>query len=385
MLNTSDLMLAHIEDAERSFVIEKDIRSRDMDLVDKDKIVHLDNRRAQSLRALAYFDFEMGGVLGLERAYIEGCDVDPFIKDRAIKGLECIATSVGYLNDDLGKYEAFIKGDAILEHHDAGVPFDLASRAFAEHIDWLGEQKPVPIPGLDGEMGYQILSLRLQTMKRAENAYVLLQRRRWGENKIVENKIGDYQSVKIDGLDADYDVLVHLKGIQKGFGVENDIRSGSMLAPDKEKLDSIMKDRLAGFEIIEFKEGPDNILAFEKVYAEGSKDADNIDRVNKIIDGFRTIEANEGEDYKKKVQDRGWTVDMKPAVPFDDCNLQLDKHAEWLHGKNDSASGSELDILCERRIFTEILRANYQHAQEQVLYPEIEIARIREARAEMGI
>ena len=174
---------------------------------------------------------------------------------------------------------------------------------------------------------------------------------------------------ELKGLNVYPDVLLkHLEETKKSFPIEADIKSGSMLIPDKQKLVEIMTKRIMGFRTLRlYRNTTHNILAFEKVYADGGGDPVVIDRVDNIIDSFSFIGSSEA--YKAKIEGSDCVLDAG-GLPDDDGRKQLAKHLGWLGAqKLPDGSGTEAAIIAERHFFVDVLGERYFDLQRQVLKP----------------
>ena len=195
---------------------------------------------------------------------------------------------------------------------------------------------------------------------------------------------GRFKGFKVTPL-----LVKHLVYAEKSFGIEADIKSGSMLGPDRDKLNDIMTERLRGFSMLKSYGGVDNMLAFEKAYAEGSKDQVAIDRIDKIADSFSLI--RDGEAYKAKVEGSDWYIDPNNLY-IDDCRRHLADHLLGLHEKirfakrSDSiVSKEEVAVLSERYDIMDRVNSNYKSLQEQVLQPEKDAEQSKQAGAELAV
>ena len=220
---------------------------------------------------------------------------------------------------------------------------------------------------------------------------------------------------KIEQLDSN--VLEHLKEVEKSFGVERDLKSGSMLVPDQEKLDGIMNMRLTGLETILSSGGTDDLLAFEMVYLFGGEDdercisdiecsvkdpierEDAVDRILAIsslvhvIDRFHDIRKNP-KTYKSGVEYRNISDPPEDGRKFNvrsyegiDTSVSEDlaRLSKNLEKKVDSASGLEERVLSLRKKLVGNLIDNYRNLQKELFFPEKEAAKTKEAGVEMGV
>ena len=146
----------------------------------------------------------------------------------------------------------------------------------------------------------------------------------------------------LKNFNVDPKFLEPLKELEKSFGIERDLRSGLMLAADTEQLAGIANMR---FDLIDdiMKDGRlDNMLAFEKVYAEGEQLPLVVERVDKIIEGFRIIIDDGGKEYIAKVEEAQskelWPNDNE-SLPRDDMRATIRDHFEWTYNRWAHANG----------------------------------------------
>ena len=200
-------------------------------------------------------------------------------------------------------------------------------------------------------------------------------------------------------LIIDHDFMNHLKDVEKSFAVEADIRSGSMLIPDQQKLHSIMEKRVQAFDIVYLNPRvlTDNILAFEKVYAKESKDSMIINRVEDIINSFFLVKDSEA--YKAKIDGLDCLIDDE-GLPIDMGRKVLGTHLTWLEKKQfEPTDGRIVDFTKKpvdfsqnpaalfnslRYALSERLELEYKSLQHHALNPEKEVAKSKEAGTELS-
>ena len=225
-----------------------------------------------------------------------------------------------------------------------------------------------------------------------------------------------YYSAGIFNLNIHSDILIHLEEVERSFAVERDLKSGSMLIQDQEKLDGIMNMRLTGLKSILSSGGTDNLLAAEMVYLYGGeknrsfleveasvkdpiKRANAIDRVltipllENVIDCFNDIrnssqEYKSGIEYTNKMRNYEGSKELNinsDGVVEDSCWKDLAALSKYLEKKIGSASGLEAAVFSERHKIVDNLIFDYQRLQEEVLQPEKETTKTKQAGVELAV
>ena len=206
----------------------------------------------------------------------------------------------------------------------------------------------------------------------------------------------------IKNLNVDPELVDLLKDIEKSFGVERDIKSGSMLAHDEETINKMHETRMTGLQDLADAGGIDNMLAFEKVFVNGIGEPDgfnshrdtNLKRIDRIIEGFNLIRDNDGKEYKAKVEEmqaKGeWKTGSK-GLPVDDCHKDFLDHIEHLQNGVDGTQGKEAATLqmehstySERLVMVESLAIHYENFQSKALGIEKDLGRTKQAGAELA-
>ena len=233
---------------------------------------------------------------------------------------------------------------------------------------------------------------------------------------------------KLDNLNVTPDVLEHLNEVEKSFGIEADIKSGSMLAPDQDKLDGIMKMRLEGIQSIQEKldsiidtrskgvestmnveEIVDNALVSEIVYAYEGREVDDdgiidtlhpherqeakergfsIGEIEHIADWFNMI-RNGGHEYKETMEHYevrfpgGLYVDSD-GVTKDPCRESFRHYSNRLNAEKGNLRGLEREVLSARSKLVSTLESEYKRLQMEITPPKKEAAKTKEAGVELG-
>ena len=184
---------------------------------------------------------------------------------------------------------------------------------------------------------------------------------------------------ELKGLNVSSDLLKHLEETKKSFPVEADLKAGSMLMPDREKLLGIMTKRYWGIKNY-IGSSTDNILAVEKVYADGGGDPEVIDRVDKMIEQFNFI-RRDPEGYKAKIEASDYRRDSGSGMPDDEGRKCTFKHWCWLASQTKPpGNGTEAAIISERHFYAEILTERHFDLQKKALMSDEEKARRLEER-----
>ena len=211
----------------------------------------------------------------------------------------------------------------------------------------------------------------------------------------------------INLLNFDSDLVDKFKDIENSFGVERDIKSGSMLAPDKERLIEILKMRKEVLEGVTERGHIDSMLALEKVFVDGEKNPLAINRMKRAIGSFFYAFQFDKADYVVKVeksQAKGvWMNSEIDGLPMDDTSRDLTGHHLRLHDRAsrilnvDEAKIDNLDvqlaklessILIERADRIINVLSSYKYIQKDILHldPYVkEAVKTKEAGAEIGM